>query len=134
MDCSTLGFPVLHQLPELAQTHLTSQVPLQYCSLRHWTLPSPPVTSTTEPCFHVGPASSFFLKLFPTSILGTFQPGGSSGVPSFCLFIQFTGFSRQQYRSGLPSLLQWTMFCQNSPPWPVRVGWPYTAWLRASLS
>ena len=25
------------------------------------------------------------------------------------------------------SLLQWTTFCQNSPPWPVHLGWPYTA-------
>ena len=24
------------------------------------------------------------------------------------------------------SLLQWTTFYQNSPPWPVRLGWPYT--------
>ena len=27
------------------------------------------------------------------------------------------------------SLLQWTTFCQTSPPWPVRLGWPHTAWL-----
>ena len=27
------------------------------------------------------------------------------------------------------SLLQWTTFCQNSPPRPVHLGWPYTAWL-----
>ena len=27
------------------------------------------------------------------------------------------------------SLLQWTTFCQNSPPWPVHLGWPYRAWL-----
>ena len=26
------------------------------------------------------------------------------------------------------SLLQWTMFCQDSPPWSVHLGWPYTAW------
>ena len=32
------------------------------------------------------------------------------------------------------SLLQWTTFCQNSSPWPVRLGWPYTAWLLVSLS
>ena len=31
------------------------------------------------------------------------------------------------------SFLQWTMFCQNSPPWPVHLGWPYTAWLFVSL-
>ena len=27
------------------------------------------------------------------------------------------------------SLLQWTTFCQTSPPWPARLGWPHTAWL-----
>ena len=27
------------------------------------------------------------------------------------------------------SLLQWTTVCQTSPPWPVRLGWPHTAWL-----
>ena len=32
------------------------------------------------------------------------------------------------------SLLQWTMFCQSSPPWPVLLGWPCMAWLMASLS
>ena len=27
------------------------------------------------------------------------------------------------------SLLQWTTFCQTSPPWPIHLGWPHTAWL-----
>ena len=27
------------------------------------------------------------------------------------------------------SLLQWTTFCQTSPPWPDRFGWPHMAWL-----
>ena len=31
-------------------------------------------------------------------------------------------------------LLQWTMFCQNSPPWPIHLGWPYMEWLIVSLS
>ena len=25
------------------------------------------------------------------------------------------------------SLLQWTTFCQTSPPWPAHLGWPHTA-------
>ena len=53
---------------------------------------------------------------------------------ALCLFIWFMGFSRQEYWSGLHSLLQWTMFCQNSPTWPGRLGWPYTVWLIVSLS
>ena len=39
------------------------------------------------------------------------------------------GFSRQEYWSGLPFLPQWTTFCQTSPLWPARLGWPHTAWL-----
>ena len=27
------------------------------------------------------------------------------------------------------SLLQWTTFCQTSPPRPDHVGWPHMAWL-----
>ena len=27
------------------------------------------------------------------------------------------------------SLLQWTTFCQTSPPWLALPGWPHTAWL-----
>ena len=27
------------------------------------------------------------------------------------------------------SLLQWTAFCHTSPPWPIRLEWPYMAWL-----
>ena len=32
------------------------------------------------------------------------------------------------------SLLQWTTFCQNSPPLPIHLRWPCKAWLLASLS
>ena len=41
----------------------------------------------------------------------------------------FMGFSRQGYWSGLPFPSLWTTFCQTSPPWPVRLGWPHTTWL-----
>ena len=44
----------------------------------------------------------------------------SFSVLSFCLFM---GFSKEKV------VLQWIMFCQNSPARPVHLGWPYTAWL-----
>ena len=47
---------------------LTFQVPMQYCSLQHWTVLSPPDTYTTEPHFHFGPASSIFLKLLVVAL------------------------------------------------------------------
>ena len=31
------------------------------------------------------------------------------------------------------SLLKWTTFCQNFPPWHIHLGWPYTAWFIVSL-
>ena len=44
-------------------------------------------------------------------------------------FILFKEFSRQEYWVVCHSLLQWTTFCQTSPPWPVLLGWPPMAWL-----
>jgi len=44
------------------------------------------------------------------------------------------GFQGKNIEVVCHSLLQWTMFCQNSPQWPVCLGWPYTAWLMVSLN
>ena len=58
---------------------LTSQVPMQYCFLKHRTLLPSPVTSTTVCCFALA-LSSFFLSgvispFFCSSILVTYSPG-----------------------------------------------------------
>ena len=86
---------------------LTFQVSMQYCSLQHWTLLPSAVTSTTGCCSSFGSVSSFFLELFPhCSPVAYWAPThlGSSSFSflSFCLFILFTGFSRQEFWSGLP--------------------------------
>ena len=86
---------------------LTFQVPMQYCSLQHWTLLLSPVTSTTGCCFCFGSIPSFFLELFlywsPVAYWAPTDPGSSPfSILSFCLFIQFMGFSRQEYWNGLP--------------------------------
>ena len=91
---------------------LTFQVPVQYCSLEHQiSLPSR-VTPTTGCCFLFGSASSLLLELFlcssPVAYCAPTTLGSSSlYVISFCLFILFMGFSRQEYWSGLsfPSLV-----------------------------
>ena len=86
---------------------LPFQVPMQYCSLQHWTLLLSPVTSTTGYCFCLGSIPSFFLELFlrssPVAYWAPNDLGSSSfSIVSFCLFILFMGFSRQEHRSGLP--------------------------------
>ena len=107
---------------------------MEYCSFWHQILLPSPVTSTTGHCFHFCSVSSFFPELFlhssPVAYWAPTDLGSSSlSVTSFCLFIPLMGFSRQEYWSGFHSLLQWTTFCQNTPPWPVCLGWPYMAWL-----
>ena len=86
---------------------LTFQVPMQYCSLQHWTLCLSPVTSTTGHCVCFGSVSSFFLELFlhcsPVAYWAPANLGSLSfSVLSFCLFILFMGLSRQEYWSSLP--------------------------------
>ena len=86
---------------------LKFQVPRQYCSLQHRTLLPSPVTSTAGYCFCFGSIPSFFLELFlhwsPVAYWAPIDLGISSfSILSFCLFILFMGFSRQEYWSGLP--------------------------------
>lgn len=114
--------------------NLTFQVPMQYCSLQHQTLLLSPVTSTAGYCFCFGCIPLFFLELFlhwsPVAYWAPTDLGSSSfSILSFCLFILFMGFSRQEYEVVCHYLLQWTTFCQVSPPWPARLGWPHTGWL-----
>ena len=85
---------------------LTFQVPMQYCSLQHWTLLLSPVTSSAGYCFCFGSTPSFFLESFlhwsPVAYWEPNNLGSSSfGILSFCLFTLFMGFSRQEYYSGL---------------------------------
>ena len=86
---------------------LTFQVPMQYCSLQHWTLLLSLVTSTTGYSFCFGSIPSFFLELFlhrsPVAFGAPTDLGSSSfSALSFYLFILFMGFSQQEYGSGLP--------------------------------
>ena len=86
---------------------ITFQVPMQYCSLQHWTLLPSLVTSSTGHCFRFVSISSFFLELFlyssPVAYWAPNYLGSSSfTLLSFCLFILFMGFSVQEYSSGLP--------------------------------
>ena len=125
-------------------TDLTFQVPMQYCSLHQRTLLPSPVTSTTG-CFFCflyfcfGLASSFFLELFLHSSPVAYWISTNLGISSFSVYLfAFLycswGSQGQNTEVVCHSLLQWTTFCQNCPPWPVCLGWPHTAWLIVSLS
>ena len=116
---------------------LTFQVSMQYCSLQHWTLLSPPDTSTAEHfCF--GSASSFWSYF---SALSWKQVGHLLTWEAHHPVQYFFAFSFCSWGSWgkntevfCHSLLQWTRFCQNSAPWSVHLMWPCMAWLTASLS
>ena len=106
---------------------------MQYCSLQHQTLLLSPVTSTTGYCFCFGFIPSFFLELFlhwsPVAYWAPTNLGSSSfSILSFCLFILFMGFSRQEYWSGLPfpspvdhSLSD--LFTMTCPSWVAPWAW-----------
>ena len=107
MSTFTLAISCLTTFNLLWFMDLTFQIPMQCCSLQHRTLLLSPVTSTVGCCFSFGSISSFFLELFlhwsPAAYWAPTDLGNSSfSVLSFCLFILFTGFSRQEYWSGLP--------------------------------
>ena len=83
MDWSTPGFPVHHQLPELAQTHVhrVGDAILWWCQPSHpLSSPSPPVFSLSQ---HQGlfPMSQFFISgsalasVFPVNIQDWFPLG-----------------------------------------------------------
>ena len=107
MSTFTLGISFLTTSSLPWFINLIFLVAMQYCSLQHQNFFPSPVTSTTGCCFCFGSIPSFFLELFlhwspvaywaPTSLRSS-----SLSVLSFCLFILFVGFSRQEYWSDLP--------------------------------
>ena len=118
---------------------LTFQVAMQYCFLQDITLLPSPVTSTAECCFCFGSVSSFFLELFLHSSPEAYWAPTDLEVHlsvSYLFALSYCSWGSQEKNTDLVchSLLQWTMFCQNSPTWSVHVGWPYMAWLIVSLS
>ena len=107
---------------------------MQYCCLQHQTLLVSPVTSTTVYCFCFGSIPSFFLELFlhwsPVAYWALTVLGSSSSVSyHFAFSYCWWGSQGKNTEAVCHSLLQWTTFCQTSPPCLVHLGWPHTAWL-----
>ena len=131
---------------------LIFQIPMQYCSLQHWTLLPSPVTSTTghclAPCLHS--FWCYFFTLLLWSALGeeshhrdylghedwSFLPWGVHLSVSYIFAFSFCtwGFQGKNTKVVYHCLHQRTTFCQNSPPWPIHLWWPYMVWLIFSLS
>ena len=113
---------------------LTFQVPMQYCSLQHWTLLLLPVTSTAGYWFCFGSIPSFFLELFLHWSPVAYWVPTNLGSPSFSILLfcfSYCSWGSQGKNTEVVchSLLRWTIFCQTSPPWPAHLGWPHRAWL-----
>ena len=112
---------------------LTFQVPMQYYSLQYQTLLLLPIISTAGCCFCFGSIPSFFLELFlhwsPVAYWAPNDLGSSSfGILSFCLFILFMVFSRQEYWSGLPfpspmDHILSGLFTMTRPSWVALQAW-----------
>ena len=100
---------------------LTFQVPMQYHSLQHWTLLSPPDTSTTEHHFCFGPAASFFLELLVIALCSSpvayWTPSNLGGLISWChIFLSF----RTVHKVLMERILEWFTISSSSGPGFVR--------------
>ena len=85
-------------------------------------------------CFCFGFIPSFFLELFvhwsPVAYWALTDLGVSLSV-SYHFAFSYCSRGSQGTNTEVVchSLLQWTTFCQTSPPWPVCLGWPHMTWL-----
>ena len=116
MDCSTPGFPVHHQLPEVAQTHV-HQVSNTIQPSHPLSSPSPPSFSLSQPqgLFHVPVLHIRWPKYWSFSF-STSPSNEHSGLISFridwfdLLAVQGTLQSLLQHHSSKASILQCSAF------------------------
>ena len=113
---------------------LIFQVPMQYCSLQHWTLLPSSVTSTTGCCFcfwlHLFILSGVISPLISSSIWGTYQPGEFIfQCPIFLPFHTVHGVLKARIKKwfAIPSLVGHLL--SELSTMPVCLGWPYRACL-----
>ena len=112
---------------------LTFQIPMQYCFLQHWTLLLSLVTSTTGCCFALTLSLHSFWSYFSTDlqyhIVHLLTLGFHLSVSYLFAFSYCSWGSQGKNTEVVCHSLQWTKYCQTSPPGPVSLGWPHTAWL-----
>ena len=118
---------------------LTFQVPMQYCSLQHQTLLPSPAHPQLGIVFILAQPLHSFWSYFSTHLqwhIGHLPTWGVHLSVSYLFAFSNCSWGSQGKDTKVVchSLLQGTTFCQNSPPWHVCLGWPYTTWLIVSLS
>ena len=75
--------------------------------------------------------SGVISPLISSSILGTYRCGEFILSVLYLFAFSYCSWGSQGKNTEVVchSLLQWTTFCQNSPPRPIHLGWPHMAWL-----
>ena len=125
MNRSTPGLPVHHQLPEFTQTHVHG--------VGDAIQPSHPLSSPSLPALNPSQHQSLLVisPLISSSILGTYWPADFYLSVSYHFALSYCSWGSQGKNTEVVchSLLQWTTFCQTSPPWPTRLRWPHMTWL-----
>ena len=86
-------------------------------------------------CCFISIAISHCPQHFLSSILDTLRYGDSPHL-SYLFVFPYCLWGSPGKNTGVCChfLHQWTLFCQNSSLRPIHLGWPYKAWLIASLS
>src|SRR5574340_982028 len=100
---------------------LIFQVPMRYCSLQHQILLLSPVTSTAGIVFALAPSLHSFWSYFSTDLqkhIGHLLTWGVSLSVSYHFAFSYCSWGSQGKNTEVVchSLLQWTTFCQISPP------------------
>ena len=102
MDCSTPGFPIHHQLPRLAQTHVHR--------VGDAIQPSHPLSSPSPPAFHLSQHQGLFqYQLFTSDGQSTGTSDSASALPMNIqdgFSLGWTDFDLLAVRETLKSLLQ----------------------------
>ena len=75
--------------------------------------------------------SGVISPLFSSSIIGHWLTWGVHLSVSYLFGFSYCSWGSQGKNTEVVchSLLQWTTFCQTSPPWPIHLWWPHTACL-----
>ena len=79
------------------------------------------------PWLHPFILSGVISLLISSSILGTYRPGEFLFLYPIIFTFWYCSWGSKGKNTEVVchSLLHWTTFCQTSPPWPARLGWPH---------